>query len=401
MMSGFTFKKSVFGFLDMLKFKQIVPLRRKTLASGSDEPFSGVYGVNRLAEQFHPKKQEFRIVDIREFPGADAKSYLLQGDSAAPFRPGQYTAVDLAIGDSVLTRAYTIASDPADAARGVYELGVKRSQGGFASSWILDHWKIGDTVRCSGPEGFCCYEPLRDEAHVVGVAGGIGITLFLSMARSVASGKAGHSLTLFYGCRTADSILYRRELDALGSAGGRLKVVYVLSDEERAGYEHGFVTAELVRKYVGDRKFSLFLCGPRAMCEHMQREARKLGLDRKHVRVDSAPCTDSPTVFADYRGDANACYRLTVCGFDGERTIPALSSETVLTALDRAGIKAPAHCRGGECGFCRSKRLEGECFVPAMFDRRRAADAPAGYIHPCCTYPLSDMKLLLWDESEG
>ena len=84
MMSGFTFKKSVFGFLDMLKFKQIVPLRRKTLASGSDEPFSGIYGVNRLAEQFHPKKQEFRIVDIREFPCADAKSYLLQGKSAAP-----------------------------------------------------------------------------------------------------------------------------------------------------------------------------------------------------------------------------------------------------------------------------------------------------------------------------
>ena len=399
-MSEFNFKKSIFGFLDMLKFKQIVPTRRKMLASGSNDPISGVFPANSMAQRLHPRKQEFRIVDIIDFRGADAKSYILQGERAACFRPGQYVAVDLEIGNSMLSRAYTMASDPADAAKGIYELGITRSQDGFASAWILDNWKIGDIIRCSGPEGNCCYEPLRDERHVVAVAGGSGITPFVSMARSVRSGKAGHSMTLLYGCRNEESIMYRNELDALSSAESGVEVIYVLSDEKKEGYEHGYISAELIRKVAGDKPFSLFMCGPQAMYDYVQSQAVELGLDRKHIRTEVSPCTASPVMFAGYKGDAGAKYRLTVCSFDGEQTVPMAASETVLTALDRAGIKAPAHCRGGECGFCRSKVLEGEYFVPRLLDKRRAADAPAEYVHPCCTYPLSDMKLLLWSESE-
>lgn len=400
-MSEFKFKKSLFGFMDMLKFKQIVPQRRKMLLSGSNAPISSEeFPVNRMARRLHPKKQEFRIADIIEFPGADAKSYILQGEHAAPFRPGQYVAVELTIGKSALSRAYAIASDPADAAKGIYELGIKRSQDGFASAWILDNWKIGDTVRCSGPEGNCCYEPLRDEKHVVAVAGGSGITPFLSMARAIASGKVDHSMTLLYGCRTVDSIMYHSQLEALGDAGGKLKVVYVLSDQKKKGYEHGFVNAELIRKYAGERPFTLFMCGPQAMYDFVENQAQELGLDRKHIRTEVSACTVVPTVFADYDGDVKAKYNLTVCSYEGEQTVPMLASETILTALDRAGIRCPAHCRGGECGFCRSKLLEGKYFAPKQFDSRRAADAPAGYIHPCCSYPLSDIKLLLWNESE-
>ena len=74
------------------------------------------------------------------------------------------------------------------------------------------------------------------------------------------------------------------------------------------------------------------------------------------------------------------------------------ADETVLVALERAGIAAPSHCRSGECGWCRSRLDNGEVFTPPELDARRAADIRNGYIHPCCTYPLSDLTVEIWPE---
>ena len=75
-----------------------------------------------------------------------------------------------------------------------------------------------------------------------------------------------------------------------------------------------------------------------------------------------------------------------------------VASETVLVALERAGIAVPSRCRGGECGFCHSRVISGEVFLPEALDHRRMADAAAGYIHPCCAYPLGDLSIEVWPE---
>ena len=93
-----------------------------------------------------------------------------------------------------------------------------------------------------------------------------GITQFYSMACAVADGIEDFDLTILYGSRTKDTILLKEELEAVAArSNGRVKVVHVLSDEAAEGYEHGFITAELIRKYAGEEEYSLFLCGPKAM----------------------------------------------------------------------------------------------------------------------------------------
>ena len=77
--------------------------------------------------------------------------------------------------------------------------------------------------------------------------------------------------------------------------------------------------------------------------------------------------------------------------FDKEYTIPVSSSESLLTAFDRAGLHTPSRCRSGECGWCRSRLISGEGFIPEKTDGRREADKDFGYIHPCSTFPLSDV----------
>ena len=63
-------------------------------------------------------------------------------------------------------------------------------------------------------------------------------------------------------------------------------------------------------------------------------------------------------------------------------------------AMERAGLRVPAKCRAGGCGFCHSKLVSGK-FSLAGADKRRLADAKFGYLHPCCSYPDSDMELIV------
>ena len=76
-----------------------------------------------------------------------------------------------------------------------------------------------------------------------------------------------------------------------------------------------------------------------------------------------------------------------------EYDIPCNANENMLVALERAGIAGPNRCRGGICGWCRSKLLSGEVFIPENTDGRRDADKVYGYIHPCASFALSDASI--------
>ena len=88
-------------------------------------------------------------------------------------------------------------------------------------------------------------------------------------------------------------------------------------------------------------------------------------------------------------------YSLTVKTHGCEKTISCCSEESILVALERAGIAAPSQCRRGTCGWCRSKLAAGEVYIPASVDKRRMADKVYGYIHPCSTFPISDISIYL------
>ena len=170
--------------------------------------------------------------------------------------PASTSPSALNIDGALVHKPYTIRSNPADALgteNTSYTLTIKRTNPAYASAYILDNWKQGDKVDISGPLGDFYYQGLRDAKHVVALAGGSGITPFYSMAAAIVSGLEDFDLTILYGSRTADGILLKDEIEELAAkSGGRVKVVHVLSDEEREGYEHGFVTAELIKKYAGD-----------------------------------------------------------------------------------------------------------------------------------------------------
>ena len=376
------------GFLSM------VSVRNKRIAAAPDSPPVSEYNANRLAKSLHPEAQYAKIARVDEH--RDARSFTLVPDEArgtkslAFFRASQYVSVGLNIGGTVLSKPYTIRSGPGSALGEdgtSYVLTIKRTEPGYASKWILENWKEGDAVELSGPLGDFYYDRIRDAKTVVALAGGSGITPFFSMAEAIADGIEDFELTILYGSRTAEGILLREELDAVAArSGGRVKVVHVLSDEEREGYEHGFLTAELVKKYAPEGDYSVFMCGPQAMYDYEEQELQKLSLPRRRIRRElSGDCIMS--------GPAKVKYKLTLDIHGYRRTIDCLANESLEWAIERAGIKAPTHCRSGECGWCHARLVSGEVFVPERADGRRGADLKFGWLHPCASFPRSDVEL--------
>ena len=75
------------------------------------------------------------------------------------------------------------------------------------------------------------------------------------------------------------------------------------------------------------------------------------------------------------------------------KEIPALSTESILVAIERANLAPPSKCRSGECGFCRSLLISGDIYVVPISDWRRAADKKFNYFHPCASYPITDLQI--------
>ena len=368
-----------------------------------------VFNANILAKKLHPSVQHVKIAKVVDH--GDAKSFTLVPNiekgttEMAYFRASQYVSVSLNIDGALVNKPYTIRSNPKDALGAdntSYTLTIKLTNPSYASKHILTTWKEGDEVNISGPLGDFYYQNLRDAKHVIAIAGGSGITPFYSMAAAIADGIEDFDMTILYGSRTADGILLKDEIEAVAArSNGRVKVVHILSHEEKAGYEHGFITAELIKKYAPDSDYSVFMCGPKAMYTFEEGEMAKLGLPKRRYRMEMSGDYLGAANNADFPAEAKGKeFKLTVDIRGEKQTIPCFGEESLLWAMERAGIKAPSHCRSGECGWCHSKLVSGDVYIPEDADGRRLADAKFGWIHPCVSFPKSDVELCVYPIEE-
>lgn len=386
------------GILDMLRFKNLPLRREKVIRNAPAAEISAHFKINDNAAALHPDFQEMVISDIIDHEGAGAKSYILSrkdGQNAAWFRAGQYLSVSMQFGDSRITRPYSISCSPLWTKDGKYAVTIRKNPNGFAADKALHSWKVGTTLKVSDPQGSFYYDKFRDAPHVIALAGGSGITPFLSMAYAIRDGLEDFDLTILFGSRDENSILFKKELDDIAAVCPKVKVVHVLSEQKKKGYENGFITAKLIQKYAPENEpYSVFLCGPEAMYRFAAKEIDTLGLERKYVRRELLGVTkqvwEQPGYPAECKGQT---FRLTIRQADRETVCDASADEPILVAIERAGIAAPSRCRSGECGWCRSKLISGSAFTPEETDGRRFADKEHGYLHPCAAFPTSDIVL--------
>lgn len=386
--------------LNPMDFTKMTPARKAKIQAAPAKalPDADSYKPNELAKALHPGVQHLKVVKIQEEAFGCKRYYLAPNEEKgtkrlAWFSAGQYLSLTLKIGNMTVTRPYSLASSPREALEGIYMLAIENVEGGLVSQYIHDNWHVGTEVTASEPLGNFTYEPLRDAPTVVALVGGSSITPFRSLAMAIADGDEDADLVLIYGSRTLEETMFQKDLKTLEAECPRIKVVNVFSHEEREGYEHGFITANLIRKYAPQGEYSIFICGPQVMRSFVDKEIEKLGLRKKFIRNELFGEFFGPSKEADYPPNVAPAFRVTVRMAGTEKTVTAPSDVSLLRTLEANGIAAPAHCRSGECGWCHSKLVSGEVYVPKSVDGRREADYLYGYIHPCCSFPLSDLVI--------
>ena len=390
-----------FKNLKATKFLSMLSARQERFESAKAEMPQTSDQAMVIAKALHPKKQFLVVESIRDMY-ADCKTFTLVPDKEkgttqlAYFGAGKYLTVFETINGMPITRAYSISSSPKDALEGKYTLTIRLVEGGLMSRYIFDTWEVGTKVEVSAPAGNFEYQPLRDAQTVICVAGGSGITPFVSMANAINDGDEDFNMILLYGSKDYENILFREELEALEKKCEKIKVVHVLSDEEKDfdGIEKGFITADLIKKYApDDKEYSIFLCGSQQMYAFVDKEIEKLNLPNKFVRHELFGEFHNPATQADYPNNVPETVKITVTIQDNTWTVEGNSADSVMQILEKNGISAPARCRSGECGFCHSHLISGEVYVPKHLEYRRLADYKFGCIHPCCSFPLTDLVI--------
>ena len=354
------------------------------------------YAANRLADELYPKEQFLKLEKIREF-NKDYKSFVFMPNTEkgtkkiAWFSSGQCISISVDIKGKKYKRPFYITSSPKDALNdGFISLTVDRNNNDIVSNYILDELKQGDEIISSAPFGDFTYEPLRDSEHIVGIANKSGIMPFLSFAKSIYDGNEKCSLTLIYLYSNENGLFLLEELSKVFNKSDKLRLEPIIVDKKNKSIVNG----ELINKYVPHLQHnSFFICGDSEQFELIENVLLSSGVRKKFIRRSRLTEFSNPENCSDYSANSSAEFKLTIHMEGKQTTISCSAKETLLKAMENAGINPPNLCRIGKCGWCHSQIISGEIYVPKGADFRRMADKEFGYIHPCCSFPLSDIVL--------
>lgn len=346
--------------------------------------------VQRKVDQYHPSVLHLTVSEI-EPVSPIAKRIRLVSDTGylPPFEAGQYINVFCEIDGARTSRPYSLSSSAKQ--RAYYEITVAAVEGGFVSGYLLRQLKVGDRLEANGPAGVFRYHPVFHSKRSVFLGGGSGITPFVSMIRTALESGEDRDITLLYGSRTEELAMYHGELAAFAEGHPNFHYTLTLSDEEKEGMEHGFIDAERIRAHVPDiLDCTYYMCGPAVMMEFCRKALDELQIPGRSIRREvfgtRRDIWNEPGWPEGMTGEE--LFQIKV----GDQTIEAKSGESVLTALERGGLRVNVCCRSGECSLCRVQLVSGKVFT-AQGTLLRYADELFGYIHSCKAYPISDLEL--------
>lgn len=367
--------------------------------------------IRALADAAHPGPREYTLIKVYDASPTSKTFRFEPADGHVPvFQAGQYVNMHFKIGESVLTRAYSISSAPVEARPGqhvsfapddngtsdkpYFEITVRGNRPYFVPDYLFKEAAVGQKFICDLPFSDFFYQPLRDSKNLMGLAGGSGITPFASMAKEIAFGKLDCDLTILYGSVKHTDIVCGDQLEtARAKAPDKIHIVHIMSDDEAWDGKKGFLTKELIEKY-SKNDTTYFFCGPLPMFNMLTGIMKDMGVPEKRFRHEAMQQPTNVKMIPGFpESEIGKSYKMTVVRGINETVVDAKADEPVAVSLERAGIPIDAHCRGGECGFCRAQLLSGDIFVSPLGDGRRREDKEMGWFHSCSAYPTSDIKV--------
>lgn len=350
--------------------------------------------VEAILSKIHKQELNLVVNEIIEHGDIAKTIRFTSKDGILPiFEAGQYINIFTEIEGVRTSRPYSISSSPMQ--RAYYEITVAKIAKGFVSDYLIDNVKVGDEFSANGPSGTFHFNPIFHSKKSVMIAGGSGITPFLSMAREIFDNRLDREVHLIYGCRNTENVLFREELEELANNYENFTFSLILSEAEK-DYKGrtGFIDEKCISELVGDIKNSTFyICGPQIMNDFVVKALENLNVRKAMIRREMfgarSDIQNEPGWPQELSGDET--FNIII---NNDKKIKALSGESILTSLERAGIRMNVCCRSGECSLCRVQLENGKVFL-AKGVLLRHADEKFGYIHSCKAYPISDVSIVI------
>jgi ferredoxin-NADP reductase len=260
-------------------------------------------------------------------------------------RPGQYLRLGIEVDGVHHWRAYSLTSAP-KRPDGYISITPKLVEGGKVSPFLFGRVRPGTIVRLGGVEGtFVLPDPLP--ARLLFISAGSGITPIMSMLRSIAARGAIEDVAHVHCARSADEVIFARELDELDARhpGYRLHL--------RLTGEQGRITHDRLDELCGDwREREAFVCGPSGLLEAMEQRWSADG-DPQRLHVEHfQPSTQI--------GDGERGTGGTIHFRRSDMQASSDGEQPILIAGEKAGVGLPYGCRMGICHTCVGKLRSGQ-----------------------------------------
>ncbi len=349
-----------------------------------------------MSVHFHPLKVAEIVPETAE---ANSIRFEIPPElrDAFAFRAGQHLTLRASIGGEEVRRNYSLCTAPADSD---WMVTVKRISGGLFSNWVGDQLKSGDTIDVMVPHGsFTTDFAPGASRHLVGIAGGSGITPVMSLVRTLLREEPNSRFTLLYGNRDSSSVIFLEGLAALKDKHlGRFEIYHFLDQEEQdIELFNGMLSRErldeAIAALVPDAAAvdGWFICGPGPMMDAAEGVLldRNIAKERIHIERFTAdrPAGAVAKEMAQLQTQAEG---MTVSvTLDGRTRRVPFTAGNILDSARAAGLPAPFACKAGVCATCRAKVINGkvEMAVHYGLTDEEVAD---GYVLTCQSVPVGD-----------
>lgn len=274
-----------------------------------------------------------------------------------PFTAGAHIDIYLASG---VTRQYSLCNDVEE--NNKYVIAVRRDENGRGGSVeVHESISVGDELLVSLPRN---HFAVVDSPRYVFVAGGIGVTPFLSIMPGL--DRAGVDYQLHYCTPSSDATPFFADLEA-GRKAGRIRHHHKV--------DHTYLNIPELIEQLGPEDH-LYCCGPSRMLDEVLDAGTSLG-ERLHIEKFGVDASDDPAYEIELARSG--------------RVIPVAVGQSMLNALRAEDIEVDASCEGGVCLDCKTRYLTGS---PAHRDLTLPAEDRKEFLTPCVSGCSSERIVL-------
>jgi ring-1,2-phenylacetyl-CoA epoxidase subunit PaaE len=316
---------------------------------------------------------------------------------AFAFKAGQHLTLRTTIEGEEVRRNYSLCTAPAEQD---WMVTVKRIGGGLFSNWVGDRLKPGEVIDVMSPHGsFTTEFDAANKRHLVGIAGGSGITPVISLIKTLLREEPHSRFTLLYGNRDSSSVIFLEALAGLKDKHlARFEIYHFLDQEEqdidlfngmldRARCDEAI--AHLVPNAVDIAAW--FICGPGPMMDAAEGALLDRNVPRDRIHIERFTADRPPeTVAREIAELQTKAQGVTVSvTLDGRTRRVPFTAGNILDSARASGLPAPFACKAGVCATCRAKVTKGKVEMAARFGLTDE-EVAAGYVLTCQSVPLGD-----------